>query len=580
MKVRCFFQLGWHGIFAIHGFVWIKITKNNQGQAYYHLVESYRENRRVRQRTLLSLGKVGEDRLDNLITAISRHKEVLGILDLAKAISVDETFIYGPLLILEKMFSRFGVDSILKDVAKDHPRLGFDLRQIIFTEVACRFIRPGSKLKIFEHWQTKLYPEMTPKDIPLHHLYRALDILHKEKEEIEKGLFWHDRDLLNMQVDVVLYDLTTLHFESIREDIGSLRRFGYSKNKRTDCTQVILGLLLDTEGIPLGFEVYAGNTFEGKTLKDIVQKMRQKFKVRRFIFVADRGLFSEGNLEEIRSGCGEEAQTEVKNPAYAEGEFIVGMKLGVFKKRHAEFYDTTRFEWLNEELAIYETKHNEDRCIITWSKVRADRDRKTREDILTKIRKKLSLKKVNPKTFVTNRNYQKYLTGLNQGEKPCLNEKTIAEEAVKDGFFGVVTNVKATSAQEIIANYKNLWKIEDAFGEIKGTLKARPVFHWTDGRIVGHLMICFLAYFCEAQLTKALRQKGFQLESKAIDEGTIKPRPLTVVEAMQELCEVRAIPVTIRGKKVWVRTDIAGNATKLFQSIGLKIPPKVLNLET
>ena len=134
-------------------------------------------------------------------------------------------------------------------------------------------------------------------------------------------------------------------------------------------------------------------------------------------------------------------------------------------------------------------------------------------------------------------------------------------------------------SEEIVASYKNLWRIEDAFGEIKGTLKARPVFHWKDKRIVGHLMICFLAYFCEAQLTKALRQKGFQLESPAIDQKTIKPRPLTVVEAMRELCEVRAIPVNIRGKRLWVRTDIAGNATKLFQSIGLKIPPKVLNLK-
>lgn len=519
----------------------------------------------------MSLGKVGEDRLDNLITAISRHKEVLGILDLAKSISVEETFIYGPLLILEKLFSRFGIDDVLRRVGREHPRLGFDLRQVVFTEVACRFIRPGSKLKIFEHWQDKLYPEMTTSEMGLHQLYRTLDILHRHKEELEKDLFWCDRDLLNMEVDVVLYDLTTLHFESIREDMGELRRFGYSKNKRTDCTQVVFGLLLDTEGIPLGFEVYPGNTFEGKTLKDIVKKMRQKFKIRRFIFVADRGIFSEGNLEEIRTGCGEEEQTQ--------GEFIVGMKLGVFKKRHAEFYDTSRFEWINEQLALYETKHNEDRCIITWSKARAERDQKSREDILMKIRKKLSLRKVNAKTFVTNRNYQKYLTGLGEGGRPRLNEKAIAEEAIKDGFFGVVTNVSDMPAQEIVTNYKDLWMIEDAFGEIKGTLKARPVFHWQDRRIIGHLMICFLAYFCEAQLTKALRQKGFQLESKAIDEGIIKPRSLTVVEAMREICEVRAIPVVIRGKRLWVRTDIAGNAAKLFQSIGLKIPPKVLNLE-
>lgn len=571
MRGKVFFCLRRRSSFVIHAFVWIKITKNNAGQAYYHLVESYRENGKIRQRTLLALGKVEENRLDNLITAISRHKEVMGILDLAKSISIEETFIYGPLLILERMFSQFGVDAILKDIAQRHPKLGFDLRQVVFTFVACRFLRPGSKLKIFEHWQNKLYPEMIVPDMALHQLYRALDILYFHKEEIERDLFWHQKDLTNCYVDVVLYDLTTLHFESIREDLGELRRFGYSKNKRTDCTQVVFGLLLDTEGIPLGFEVYPGNTFEGRTLKSIVEKVRSKFKVRRFIFVADRGLFSAQNLEDIRGGCGDEER--------AEGEFIVGMKLGVFKERHAEFYDTTRFEWMNEALAIYETRHKGDRCIITWSKARAERDQKAREDILTKIRKKLALKKVSPKTFVTNRNYQKYLTGLTEGKGPKINEKVIAQEAAKDGFFGVITNVQNMKAEEIVTHYKNLWRIEDSFGEIKGTLKARPVFHWRDRRIVGHLMMCFLAYFCEAQLTKALRQKGFQLGSPAIDQGTIKPRALTVVEAMRELCEVRAIPVNIRGKRLWVRTDISGNATKLFQSIGLKIPPKVLNLE-
>jgi len=199
---------------------------------------------------------------------------------------------------------------------------------------------------------------------------------------------------------------------------------------------------------------------------------------------------------------------------------------------------------------------------------------------LRKIRKKLASKKVNPKNFVSNRNYQKYLTGLDKGDKPAINEKAIADEAKKDGFFGVLTNVENMSASDIVSNYKNLWIIEDAFGEIKGSLKARPVFHWTDERIIGHLTMCFLAYFCEAQMTKILRVQGVELESRAIDEEIIKPRPLTVVEAMRELCEVRAIPVNVQSKKIWVRTDIAGNASKLFKTPGLKIPPKVLNMAT
>lgn len=118
----------------------------------------------------------------------------------------------------------------------------------------------------------------------------------------------------------------------------SLPRFGYSKEHRHDCTQVVLGLLTDTEGIPLCFEVHPGNTFEGKTLKGIVDKMKNKFQVRRFIFVADRGLFSSDNLKYIKD---------------QKGEFVVGMRLGKLQKPTDSFYDTKKYKWINDGLAIY-----------------------------------------------------------------------------------------------------------------------------------------------------------------------------------------------------------------------------------
>jgi transposase len=546
--------------------MYIKTTKNAAGQEYYHLVESYWENGKSRQRTLMSLGKVGEDKMDEVITAISKHKDVFTTLELAKSISVDKTYILGPLLVLQRLFEKSGIDDVLEIVSKQHPKLGFDLRSLVFSMAAARFVKPGSKLKVYEHWQNRFYPEMLVPDIGLHQLYRTLDVLFAHKEEIEKGLFWRDRDLLNQHIDVVLYDLTTLRFESTRTDLGELRQFGYSKERRSDCTQVVLGLLVTPDGIPISFEAYPGNTFEGKTIASIIEKLRGKYKIRRFIFVGDRGLFSKKNLNSLRG--------EKKI-----GEFIVGMKLGVFKQRHDEFYDIRRYQRISDELAVYETTHSGDRCIITWSKARAERDSKARQDILAKIRKKLEKKKIKAKDFVTNKTYQRYVVGLDDGKGLKLNEKAIAEDAARDGFFGVVTNVVDQSAHKIVENYKTLWIVEDAFGEIKGSLRSRPVFHWKDERIVGHLVLCFLAYLCEALMTKALRDKGLMLESPAIDDETIKPRALTVVEAMRELHEVRAIPVKLRSTTMWVRTDISGNAYKLFSAIGLKAPPKVLSCQ-
>lgn len=545
--------------------MFIKITRNPNGDEYYHLVESYRKEGKVKQRTLLSLGKVGDGKLEELATAISKHLDFTTIFNLAKDIDVKDCYIVGPLLLVEQLMRSFGMEDILTAVRRHSKKRKLDFEKIVFTLICSRFIRPVSKLALHDHWLNRMYPVMVNHQLAIHHIYRSLDILADYKELIETHLYHYGSDMFSLQVDVVLYDLTTLRFESIVKDPDRLRQFGYSKEKRSDCTQVVLGLLTDTDGIPLCFEVHPGNTFEGKTLSGIVDKMKTRFEVRRFIFIADRGLFSADNLEHIRK---------------SQGEFIVGMKMGSLpEKRQTELYDIGKFSWLSEELAIYETTHGTDRLIITWSGSRAERDRKSREDILEKIRKKMASGHQAPKDFVTNANYKKFVH-LDSSQNCKLNTDAIREMELRDGFFAIVTNVTSLSAQQLVMHYKQLWKIEDAFGEIKGTLKTRPIFHWTDKRITGHLVLCFLAYFLEAQLTKMLRQRESLLLSKSIKRGQIKKRPLTVMQAMTELSEVMAVPVRVKSTIYWIRSDIPPNASELIRAVGMKPPPKLLRQTT
>ena len=540
--------------------MFIRKIKTPQGTEYLHLVESYRDKGKVRQRCLLALGRVQESRLEELILAIQKHSDLVTASQLAKEVSVEKTYILGPLLILEKLFEKLGISEILHDLPKGR-RTSFDLQKILFALVASRFIDPGSKLKVFERQKMFFYPGLFKSDMKLHQIYRVLDVLAKNKDKIEKSLYWRGRDLFNAQVDIVLYDLTTLRFESQRTDLGELRQFGYSKERRGDMVQCVLGLLVDREGMPLGFEVYPGNTFEGKTISDIERKLKKKFNIRRFIFVGDRGLFSKKNLVSLSSGS---------------GEFIVGMKLGAIKARHEEFYDKSRFKKIHEGLLIYETKYEGHRLIIMWSSERANRDRKAREEVLLKVKKKLNSSIKGGKSFITNEAYRKYVRLKGKGEKPVLNEEAIKQEELREGFFGVVTNVRDKEAKSLVSHYKELWKVESAFGELKGTLKARPVFHWTDQRIVGHLLVCFIAYLCEAYLTKNLRKKASKLKNEAISQRLINPRPLTVAEGMKDLCEVRAVPVKIRDSVIWVRTEIEQNASEIFRVAGVRIPPKLL----
>lgn len=541
--------------------MYIRTTTNGKGVAYYHLVESYRDHGKVKQRTLLSLGKVEDGKLEQLAEAISKHTDKISVFNLAKDVDISDTYILGPLLILERMINTLGLSDCLSMLQRKHKKLEFDFKRVIFTQICSRFVKPVSKLALYDNWISRMYPGMIEHEMALQHIYRSLDLLHKHKEDIEKYLFSYGKNLFNINVDVVLYDLTTLRFESTRTDMGDLRQFGYSKEMRTDCTQVVLGLLTDTEGIPLCFEVHPGNTFEGKTLDGIVDRISKKLVIRRFIFVADRGLFSMTNLEHIKK---------------RNGEFIVGLKMGVLKNQiQKEFYDLDLFTWLNNDLAIYETTFGEDSCIITWSRVRAERDRKSREEVIDRITATLTSSKPVTKKFITNRAYKKYILIKNESEC-ALNQKAINDEKKKDGFFGIITNVKEMSAAEIVSNYKELWRIEDAFGEMKGTLKSRPMFHWTDQRIIGHLMLCFLSHFCEAHLTKLLRKSELLQSSKAIDNGIIKRRSLTVKAAMDELNQVMAVPVRVRKETIWLRTDIPPNACKLFKAIGMPIPPKII----
>jgi transposase len=546
--------------------MYIRVTKNSRGDAYYHLVESFRHEGKVRQRVLLSLGRVDEGKLEQLAEAISKHLDRVTALNLAESIDISQAYLFGPLLLLQHMAEQLGISNVLSGIAQKHDRLQFSFERAVFSMIVSRFMEPISKLGLWDRMLDRFYPGLFDNDIELHHLYRSLDLLCTHKEDIEKQLFYYGKDLFNVQVDIVLYDLTTLRFESTRTDLADLPRFGYSKEKRSDCTQVVLGLLTDTEGIPLGFEVHPGNTFEGKTLEGMVSKLRKKFAVNRFIFVADRGLFSSGNLKYLRKDS---------------GEFIVGFKIGSSKKIiRDEFYDIDRFTFLNDELAWYETQKDQERYIVTWSKSRAERDRKAREDILDKIREKLSRKNVTDKEFVSNTNYKKYVC-INSKNKPTLNHEAIEKDKRRDGFFGIMCNVikDAMSGARIISEYKQLWRIEDAFGELKGTFKTRPVFHWTDDRIIGHIMICFLAYLCQAHLTRNLRAKAEQLNSKAIEKDCIKPRPLTPVQSLKELNQVLAIPIKMKNQTIWVRTDIPENAMKLLNAISIKIPPKILKKE-
>jgi transposase len=539
--------------------MFVRVIKNSKGLQYLRIVRSYRKNGKVKQEVLFSLGRLdvlqATGELDRLVGSLSRFALKANLVDLAKDLSIDRIYYLGAVHFVQKLWERMGLKRVFEKIESSHVSQMIPLAVLTQAMISSRFVLPSSKRRIYEEIWDKIYPDLFPvPEIHLHWFYRTMDKIYAHREEIEKTLFDRngDRDLFNQELDLVFYDTTTLYFESADCEKEDLRRFGYSKEHKVDCTQVVLGLLVDRDGIPVGYEIFPGNTYDSKTLKAILNKLKNRYQIKRIIFVADRGMLSGENINLIKE---------------TGFEFIVGMRLwNLPKKEYEAFYDLEKYHWMNQEktLAMQDITHAGDRLILTWSKERCERDAKVRSDLLESIKEKL-LKTPNTKRFVTHRGYRQFLEGLEEG-KPHLNEQAIESSKRKDGFFGVLTNIpkEEMAAEEVYRNYKNLWHIEDAFGEIKGPLKTRPMFHWTDKRIHAHVLICLLAYYIEAIITKTLRDKKCSFSAP---------------ELFRALNEVYAVPVRVRGIVAWVRNELKGTAFEGYRTLGIKPPERILKIE-
>lgn len=542
--------------------MYLRLNHNAQGVAYLQIARSYREGGKVKREILFSLGRLdvlqSTGQIDALVKSLSRFAMRQQLIDLSKDISVSQVYHLGAAHVVNKMLERLKLKRMLERLAAEHPRMKLPWVAIITSMIMSRFIRPCSKRRLnLEQWG-KIYPGILETDAPpLKSFYRAMDVLWKHREDIEATLFDRggERDLFNQDLDIVFYDLTTLHFESTNDDPddGELRRFGYSKNHRKDLTQVILGLLVDREGVPVGYQLFPGNTYEPHSLPVILKKLKTKYHITRIVLVADRGIITKENLDGLRK---------------AQLDFILGMRLwNMTAVWQAKVMDKARYRALNKEgtLLIREIDYQGSRLIVTWSQERAERDAFIREEIIKKIREQLDKKNPEPKQFVTHKGYRQFLKGLDKG-KPEIDEQAINDSRKRDGYFGLLTSVAGTELrdEEIYDRYKDLWRVEDAFGEIKGPIQTRPMFHWVDPRIQSHVLLCLLAYYVEAILIREFRK------AKA---------SFTVGQWFRALNEIYAIPVDVRGTRAWVRNEIKGIAAEGYELMRLKLPDRVLKIE-
>jgi transposase len=358
----------------------------------------------------------------------------------------------GPELVFGRIFDHMGFDSVNEDL----------FRHLVISRLAF----PLSKLKTIEY----LY-RYQGISLGINTVYRFLDKLSGQlKETVEQIAFAHTKRILNNDISIVFYDMTTLYFEASDED--DLRKTGFSKDGKHRSPQIFLGLLVGLGGYAIGYDIFEGNIYEGHTLIPTIEKICKKFDLSKPIVVADAGLLSAHNIKVLQEN---------------HYQFILGARI----KNETEAVKKKIFRTAlkNNESAVIE-KSKGVKLIIAYSDKRAGKDGHNRKKGLERLKKKIRTGKLT-KSNINNRGYNKYLKM--EGEiKITIDEEKFDKDKIWDVLKGYVTNCNL-EPKEIIDNYKNLWHIEKAFRMSKTDLRIRPIYHRLRKRIEAHICLSFVA---------------------------------------------------------------------------------------
>lgn len=534
----------------------IKIVKAG-GHEYVRLVEAYREGKEVKQRIILNLGR--KDRIEgdaSFMRLAERLAEIAGAPKQERHlgdVSEGEVRRYG-FIPYKRLWQLFALDEFFADQQGASPKLRLNLNDSSFLMAVQHLLSPRSKLATFE----RRHDYLGIPDMDLNHLYRSLDLLADRKEAIEDFVFEQNCTLFSMSIDVVFYDVTTYYFESVKAD--GFKEFGFSKDNKVNEVQIVMGLLVDGEGRPIGYELFPGNTFDSRTLEMSLDKLGKRFHVKRVVIVADRGLNSKLNLKRIRD----------RGYDYIVASRLKAATKKVLEEVFSEEGYATLEEGLRYKICDQLNRFSEDgvtvelpeKLVITHSLKRAEKDRADRSRLVEKAERLVaapsSIKASNK------RGGKKFIKHVSTNDRYSIDQEAIARDARFDGYYAIQTSVQDLSAGDILDAYHSLWKIEESFRIMKSTLEVRPIFHWTEKRIKGHFVVCFLAFLLER--TMELRLKA----------NRIVASPAEIQEALHTLTFTEA---EINGQKYLIKMKPAPIANAILRVLKIAPPKNIMPVE-
>jgi len=544
-------------------------TKTSGPRSYLQVVENRWEDGRSRQRVIATLGRLDHLResgqLDALLASGARLSQSVLLLS-AHAQGHLPTLTarrIGPALVFERLWQQTGCQQVIERLLGGR-RFEFDPERAIFLTVLHRLFAPGSD-RAAEKWKDD-YQIDGCESLQLHHLYRAMGWLGEElpedrqagrtpfaprctKDRIEEGLFAHRRDLFS-GLQLVFFDTTSIYFEG--EGGQEIGRRGFSKDHRPELYQMVVGAVLDGQGRPLCCELWPGNTADVTTLIPVVDRLRRRFGIGTVCIVADRGMISRETIEALEAeqrgwqyilGARMRSQHEVKDEVLSRAG-----RYRVVHPKRAKGDDPS-------PLKVKEVRVGDRRYIVCLNEDEARKDAADREAIVASLREQL---RRGVKSLVGNKGYRRYLGG---GDSPglAIDEAKVAEDARYDGKWVLRTNTDLDAA-EVALQYKRLWMVEQWFRSCKSLLQTRPIYHRCDESIRGHVFCSFLALVLRQELQARLEQRGHDLEW---------------ADVIDDLDRLQMVEVEQDEKRFLLRTEVQGTCGKVFQSVGVALPPTV-----
>jgi hypothetical protein len=539
-----------------------RIKKSGKYQ-YLQIVENNKIKGKVKQRVIATIGRLDQlqnkGRVETLIRSLSRFSEKAMLILTGHSDPHAVTVKIGPTLIFERLWEQSGIKAALHRLLQGR-KFEFNVERAIFLTVLHRLMSSGSD-RYCDRWRRD-YAIAGTEPIELHHLYRAMGFLGEpladqsgasdfgprcNKDLIEEDLFRMWRDLFT-GLELVFFDTTSIYFEG--EGGESIGQRGFSKDHRPDLKQMVVAVVINDEGRPICCEMWPGNTTDVSTLKTISQQMRRRFNIQRFCIVADRGMISAGNLEYL------EADDQIA--------YILGTRMRKDKEvqqqvltcggRYREVHPIGSKAKDPSPLKVKEVRLADRRYIVCLNERQAIKDKLTREAIIAALEEKLPK---GPKALVGNKGYRKYVKM--EKNSAWIDFKKVKNEARFDGKWVLRTNTDLT-ADKVALKYKELWQVERVFRDVKSILDTRPIFHKCDDTIRGHVFCSFLALILRKELERCLEKAGHVFEWSHIKQD---------LKALQET------HIEENGNRLAVRSKAEGVCGKMFQAVGVAMPPTI-----